>query len=231
MKRLRLISIVVAVILVGGLAIAIYRDREPRYRGRILTEWIQDGEDAYVRFLSRRKDAHETLETETDWQDASRAVKQMAPDVIPVLSKWVQMKNSPPKRELIDWLNRHPIFHFQIPSAEDSHTTAYFGYMLLGSESKPAWPVLIQWTYSTDPERRFWALICLAASKPDKETLVPVLTRLIHAPDKGLQRAASDVFHVQFPQDAEAAGVYRMFPSLRDEKTFLIYPSHRQGKR
>ena len=40
MKRLRIISIVVAVLFPGILAIAILRAREPRYEGRTLTEWV-----------------------------------------------------------------------------------------------------------------------------------------------------------------------------------------------
>jgi len=48
MKRIRLVSILVAVIMLGGLAIVIHRAREPRYQGRTLSQWIKNGESLTI---------------------------------------------------------------------------------------------------------------------------------------------------------------------------------------
>ena len=61
MKRIRLICFLVAVIVLGGLAFAIFRAREPRYEGRTLTEWIEG--------------ADKETKSEAELQAASHAVK------------------------------------------------------------------------------------------------------------------------------------------------------------
>src|ERR1700730_7870815 len=101
MKRIRLIGIVVAVILLGGLAIAIYRAREPRYQGRTLSEWIRDGASALNTFRMNPTANPFHPETDPDWQAASHAVKEIGPDAIPFLLKWVEAKDSARREKLI----------------------------------------------------------------------------------------------------------------------------------
>ena len=141
-------------------------------------------------------------------------MKQIGSNAIPLLLGWVQAEDSALKFKLIVWLREHPSIHLPIKAAADQKWMAYIGFMLLGSEAKPAWPVFIQWTYSTNQSRRFNALYCLIWSKADKETILPVLNRLIHDPDTDLKLFASQAFHFLYPQDAEAAGVYKMFPYI-----------------
>jgi len=53
MKRPRLIRIVlglVVVLVLGCLSLTIFRDKEPRYQGRTLSELIDEGEKASVKF-------------------------------------------------------------------------------------------------------------------------------------------------------------------------------------
>src|SRR5581483_9804615 len=148
MKRLRLIVMVVAVMVMGVVAIACFRAREPRYQGRTLSDWINSVES--------------TQDVDPDRQAASHAIKQMAAEAIPVLLKWVQSANSPQMQKLIDWSQRHPSIHFMLKDAELDREKAYRGFGLLGNEAKPAWPTFIQWTYSTNTERRAWGFWSLA---------------------------------------------------------------------
>jgi hypothetical protein len=207
MKRIRLICFVVAVIVFGGLVFVLYPAKEPSYEGRNLSEWIEDV----------KKSPH----TELEVQAASHALKQMAPDAIPILLKWVQAKDEPAAEiKLKIWLMQLTHSHSRILRSKPVdyiRNDAFFGFQLLGSEAKPAWPVLIQWTSSADKERRLWAFECLAASKPDKETFLPVLTRLFQDPDKQIQEAVAYVYHDQYPQDAETAGVYKVYPFLKNQ--------------
>jgi hypothetical protein len=130
MKRIRLISIVVAVIVLGALAIAIFRAGEPRYQGRTLTEWIES--------------AANNPDSDPERHEAENAVKQMAPDAIPWLLKWAQVRDSLPKAKLIDWLDRHPSLHLQIKGAGYYNYLAASGFQLLGNEAKPVWPILVK---------------------------------------------------------------------------------------
>jgi hypothetical protein len=216
MKRIRLISIVVAVILLGGLAIAVYRDKEPRYQGRTLTEWFHIAESA--------------SETDRDWQNASHAVKQMAPEAIPLLLKDVQAKDSAFKGKMIYWLRENPVINFKIKSADDRRRTVALGFKLLGNEARPVWPVLIQWSFGTNRVDRFWALEFLVQSRPDKETLLPVLIRLIHDQDPSARFHAASICAWLYPQDAEANGVYKMIPLLKTPSTNTTGTHQIRGK-
>jgi|SRR5581483_857434 len=205
MKRIRLIVMVVVVMVIGVVAIACFRAREPRYQGRTLWEWIQAEGYSEQDNAGTRKARH--------------AIKQMAPDAIPVFLKWAQAKDTPFKLKMMIWSSRYPVLHLNPYLAEEYHIMALHGFKVLGSDAKPAWPVLIQWTSAPDADRRVMGLGCLAESKPDKETLLPVLLRLIHDPDKRVQSYSAYILHYNFTQDAEASGVYKLFPEMTNRPT------------
>ncbi len=214
----------------GGLGIVIYRSGEPRYQGRTLTEWIEVGSGANVKLSEQFNVDPEHPESDPAWQEASHAVKQMAPDAIPLLLKWVETEDSPQKKKAISWVRRHTPIHFQVHPAGYYHMKAISGFNLLGQEARPAWPVLIQWTYGTNRTRQLWAFECLAASKPDKEILLPVLTRLLSDPQKMIQVFAADVFHERYPREAAAAGVYKKFPYLTNYPDDQTWTNQIRGK-
>ncbi len=223
-RPIHIVVVLVVVLVLGCMSLAIFRAREPRYQGRTLSEWISDGAGALGTFRAKPNADRFHPETDPDWQVASHAVKQMAPDAIPFLLRWVEAKDPPLKVTVIDWLNHHLSFHMSARSASGDHDVAQLGFWLLGSESKPAWPVLINWTHSTEPDRRLLAFVCLTASKPDQETLMPVLLRMIHDPNKEVQFTASQVCVYMNPQAAEASGVYKMFPVLKKPPTYQPAP-------
>lgn len=207
MKNIRL-SIMVAVLLLGTLAIVIFQEREPSYQGRSLTKWISAGKLAHDKFMSKPNANIGKLESDPDWQCARHAIKQMAPRAIPFLLNWAQETDSPRKVRVIIFFEEHPHCHIKIQPAEDRNDAAQLGFMLLGDEAKPAWPVLIRWIYDTDRQHRLCALSCLARSKPDKQTLAPVLLHLIHNPDNIVQLAASRLMNDLSPQAAVMAVAY-----------------------
>jgi hypothetical protein len=230
MNRLRLISIMVALIVLGALSLAIFRAREPHYQGRTLTEWIEDGKWADVEFMTNPEAGYYYPESDPKCQAARYAVKQMAHSAIPFLLRWSQAKDSRLKEKLIDWMEEHPAVNFKIKPAYEYNKMAFVGFWLLENEGKSAWPTLIQWTYLADSERRFSAFACLANRKTDEETLKPVLLRLIHDPIKRIQYDASFRFQFLYPQDAEAAGVYTMFPQFKGLPTKPPSPIHTRIK-
>ncbi len=222
MKRPRLIRIILVLVLVvvlGCLSLAIFRAREPRYQGRTLSEWIEEGEKAsgkYSMLISSYPqggpDLH-GLEADPDWQRASHAVKHIGYAAVPFLLKWLQADDPPIKKRLIDWLKLHPSLHLRIKSADDYRAKAGVGLWLIGNPRKAGWPGMFFPT-GTIRERRVGVLILLMQSEPDKETFVPLLLALIHDEDESVRQVAAYKFNNLYPKEAEAAGLYKIFPHL-----------------
>jgi hypothetical protein len=205
MNRLRIVTVLALVVVLGCLAFAFFSDREPRDQGRTLCDWIENAQPQFY--------AHGSRETNLVWQNSRQAVKQMAPGAIPFLLKWIQAKDSPLKTHLTLWLRQHPFLHLRITDDDQLHKRAMIGFALLENGGKPAWPTLSQWTESPDPERRFWAFDCLIESQADKETLLPVLKRLSHDPDTLIHDYAARQFRQRYPEEASAAGIANPPPS------------------
>jgi hypothetical protein len=221
MKRIRLISILIAVIVLGGLAIAILRVREPRYQGRTLSEWMESTQprpwNAYNNWaytFSRSPAVNAPT-----WQPASQAVREIGPDAIPFLLRWTHAKDSSLKSKLISWLWKHPTVHVKVMPADYYQNLAITGFTMLGQEARSAWPTLIKSTHGKDWDERYLAMRCLTASRPDKDTLLPVLLRLTHDPDSRIQSSAAFWIHYRFPSDAETNGINTLFPELKDRPT------------
>ena len=205
-KKGVIISITVAVVVLGFLTILFFHDREPRYHGRTLSDWVEDARPQFY--------AHGLRETNILWQNAQRAVKQMGPDAIPFLLKWIQAADPPGKMKLRLWLLRHPFLHLRITGDDERHKQAMIGFALLEGDGKPAWPILVQWTEAPDSERRFWAFDCLIESQADKKTILPVLVRLSRDPNTLIHDYAARQFLWRYPQEAKASGVSQPPPSV-----------------
>ncbi len=218
MKRIRLIGIVIAVIVLGGLAIVIVRAREPRYQGHTLSEWIEStqprpwGAYDHWAYTSSRSPAVNA----PTWPQASNAVCEIGPGSIPFLLRWTHAKDSSLKLKLISWLRKHPTVHLKVMSADYYQNQAITGFTMLGENAKSAWPTLIKSTHAKDWEERYLAMRCLTASRADKDILLPVLLRLTHDPDSRIQSSAAFWIHYRFPSDAETNGITTLFPELKD---------------
>ncbi len=157
MKPGRLIIILLALLLLSFLAFAIFRSKEPRYQGRTLTEWI---ESARWEHLSPYDSDEEVA--------AKRALKQMAPEAIPILLKWLQVKDTPLRLNLAGLVNGHPFLHMRIRYPEELNHDAVVGFELLGADAKPAWPSLIKLSEESNEQYRIYAMECLFETKLPK---------------------------------------------------------------
>ena len=219
MKHARLIIILFAALVLGFLSVALFHNREPRYQGRTLTEWIEDAASANMDNLGAHNGDMHSLTNDPTWQAASRAVKQMASDAIPWLLKSLQIRDSSLKRKMAYWLEAHPSLHFQIRRDFEYNGTAVQGLILLGDDASAAWPVLIQLTQSSDANVRRHALMALAEAKFDKEIWLSVLTRSIHDPVESVRKWAALMYFKRFPEEAKAAGALEISPLLKKLET------------
>lgn len=190
MKRARIV-IVLVVLVLGCLSFALFHSREPRYEGRKLSDWLG------TQVIGDMRRGPE------QWQETNRAVERIGTNAIPFLLKWVLLKDTPAKQKTIAWLDQHPSFHIRIEPAYYYHAMAHLGFRLLGNDAKAARPALIGWTSDADPERRFWALRCLVATKPDRETIIPVLRRAIYDPTEPIQMEVASAIGQLHLEDVE----------------------------
>jgi HEAT repeat protein len=212
MKRARIVIVFVLVVVLGCLAFAVFHSREPRYQGKTLTEWIQSGEKADIQFSVTTGGQMNYEQFDPSWQETSHALKQMAPDAIPILLRWTQAKDSAVKKSIVRLSNKFGFFRLHFKRAIEYRSMAVFGFRLLGDDAKPAWPALTKLIADKDSGIRNWAVQCLAASVHDKETLVQILLRGVKNPDPGVQSTAKWWLYNLYPKDAEAAGIYKALP-------------------
>ena len=160
MNRTRVIRIVLVLVAVLGLlGFTISRGGEPRYQNRTLTEWLRDVEPPLsYREIVLPRDKEIIAQFNASWQTSSNAVKQIGTNAVPYLLKWVKDSDSPLRENLSAWLDEHPLLHFKVKSANECYGLAMTGFGILGSDAKPAWPALIQWTSSIRLHRRYFAV-------------------------------------------------------------------------
>lgn len=220
--RIRIIGIVLAVGLLGWLIVAVVGQIEPRYQGRTLTHWIDDAQTA-IRYCPDP----EHPESEPAWRASQAAVKTMGKKTLPFLLRWTQAKDSPLKMKVIRLLRTKSWVHLDLRDpALRRHLSAMFGFLLLGSDARSAMPALIAMTKDEDREHRFWGFYCLAVTRPDRETLVPVAVRLLRDPDAQIKEDAAQTLFGLYPQEAKKLGVCEMFPELCNPPTNVVIHTH-----
>ena len=184
MTRRRVILLVLALLLAAGTVAYLCIPSEPRYEGRSLSSWIDTGLNSY-----------RSVPGSEEWQAANNAVVQIGTNGIPWLLKWASTKDSKTQSTTISWINSCLPLHFHFSSDRQRKARAILGFKCLGPAAGPAWPIFIQWTLDKhDPARRRLGLECLAATKPDHETILPVLHRMFDDPDKDVRVCATSIF-------------------------------------
>jgi len=217
MKFSRICSIT-AVAAVATVTTILWLNREPRYQGITLSEWITQADTAYE--MSRGQAIEDPK-----WQASSQAVQAIGTRAVPWLVKWASDGDARTTNSMLAWLDQHALFRSQVRNTARSDVKAVVGLRLLGEQSKCTWPAFNKWTYSKSPARRLLGLVYLTSANADKATLKPVLTRLLNDPDPQVKMRAAYQFHFYFPQDAAAAGVYRLFPAFQGMQTIQSRPA------
>jgi hypothetical protein len=195
MKRKTVMIILLSVIALGAMAAWIYHNREPRYGGLTLSAWID--EEINVQFEANGDS--QSYESDPKWRAATNAVYQIGPHAIPWLLQWSNAKDSQVKTKVVAWANSHPRLHLHLRSARDRRGEADIGFILLKDRAKPAWPVFVQWVSSADPEIRIRGWDFLIYTGADRETMTPVIRRVMHGSDAKLQELAVEAVRDRYP--------------------------------
>ncbi|MDB6022564.1 MAG: repeat protein [Pedosphaera sp.] len=212
MKRLRPIAIVGVVLSLGWLMFPFAEPKEPSYQGRRLSEWITDYETGVSGVIIGQKRV-EVM------RSARHAVKAIGTNAIPTLLQWLQATNSPKKVTLNKLLDKQSLIHFRFRGAGDWQLMAAEGFNLLGNDAEPAVPALTQLLGSED--KNLWARVwdCFFLIEQDKKILSPIILQLLHNQNVNIRFGAADYLSKVHKDEAEKAGIYKMFPELKPPTT------------
>jgi hypothetical protein len=212
MKRLRIILISLAVLLVGVLVLCLVQPKEPSYQGRKLSEWLRY-------YYESGWDLDKFADVGASTRASEHAVKEIGTNAIPALLRWLKTKASPIKIKLNSLLDRQSVISFRFKTTNDWSKLAECGFLMLGDDAMPAVPALVRLSNSQDEKQREHALLCILYIDKDKKRLLPVLLQLFRSPTNDLTSTLAQYLDSNYPNDAERAGVYKMFPDLKPSTT------------
>jgi hypothetical protein len=213
-KHLRISIFALALLLAAIAIVYLCIPKEPRYQGRSLSQWLYQAQSSFNYSGGRSG-------SDPQWQSASNALQNIGTNALPLLLKWISAKDSRQKAALISWINSCHFLHWYFPTAAEHREAACYGFLLLKDKAKPAWPSLVQHTYDKESTVRTASFLSLLASKADRNTVMPLCSRLIKDTEGDVHFNTAYWFHYYHPEDAEAAGAYRLYPQLRNEPTIL----------
>jgi hypothetical protein len=167
-KRSRTIVAILLGILFCWLVWKIVSPSEPAYQGRRLTLWLEQ----YRKFFVAR-DADGRKQRD----EAEKALREIGTNGLPSLLAMVGKRDSPLKRKLTTWASKQKLVPIRLPTPDDYHSLASFGFAALRSTAKPAVPSLIVLLKDRDADVQACAANCLAPIGPDAEEAVPALVQ------------------------------------------------------
>lgn len=144
MKRLRLILILLAVVVLAGVVLVLVQPTEPKYKGRTLT--------SYLRGPWKQIDGPQT--ENPHFAPDEEAIRAIGTNGIPTLLRLIQAHDPPWKAKAIDWLNNQKLVQMDILDARNKRQLGLLGFLLLGDLALPATQNLLELTKNGDPQVR-----------------------------------------------------------------------------
>ena len=145
------VRIALLLLLLTGLAVGAYftfRSTEPEFEGKRLSEWLRE--------LEALPDV-----ASSNWNEASRAVRQIGTNAIPALLKMLEVTDSKWKLQTVDWLQETMSVDLTETLANVHNRRALLGFRLLGHSAAPAVPRLEALVAKSNPQIASQALAAL----------------------------------------------------------------------
>jgi HEAT repeat protein len=162
---------------VGGIAWLVLRPREPEYKGKPLSGWLED------------TDAYDPTKT----QAATEAVRQIGTDAIPELRRMLRARDTPFKLKLIALVRQQHFFKVRHTSATILQLRGVRGFGALGPEGRLAVPELIlMYNKNSFSDFRMAIATALGDIGPGAAEAVPSLARGTRGTDKICSLCAVD---------------------------------------
>jgi hypothetical protein len=171
--------------------------KEPSINGLTLTDWLEKYIDVEGRDAGFPK-------VQANNNECRNAVRAMGTNSIPCVLAWIQMEDTPIRKQITRALNMVlPIKH-RLSLSEDRNRIGGLGFKLLGEEGQSAIPGLIELTKSNNPRVRLCALQCLWVVGASNPILLPVIERTKNDPDQRVQiYSRALAVEMQFRPEAE----------------------------
>ena len=201
MKRVRVIVIVMTVLLLGWLAVHLALNREPRYEGRSLTDWLVDYDRSFMSALTQSDDVPNAFAV---MSASTNALRQIGTNAVPFLLKKMAMNNGGKKR-LNRLLDKQSWIKFRFA---DQRSLSESGFKILNKDAASAIPALAKIAKHPDPAVRSSALFSLYYAGAKRELLLPLLLESVHNHQVPLNGDAY-LLNKLYPEEAKQAGVYQ----------------------
>ena len=165
-------ALAMALILVlGGVVWMALPPRKLIYEGRNLDAWLE----MYIG----------SPEGGADELKAERAVRIIGTNALSVYIEWLGKTNSVLKARAIALIRKQSVFHFNIYDDDEHRLMARFGLGILGSETAPAVPALIDLLKNTDDsEAQGEVVMALGRIGPVADAAVPALIQCLNGTNR-----------------------------------------------
>jgi hypothetical protein len=179
-KRWRILIIIVTVLFAGWIALHLAGEREPRFQGRRLADWLdQYGTNRW----SRGHDGELQKEAET-------AIHQIGTNGIPIYLKMIADRGSLVKMKLLTNTPRSWLTTLHIPplgnyqhQLDDRRRLGAYGFAALGQEATPGVPGLIALLKDNHYDVRYCSVFALRCLGPVASNALPALLVCLKDPD------------------------------------------------
>jgi HEAT repeats len=186
MKRhWKTIGAVFALALVAVLSVVLLQSREPAYKGKALSAWLQDWDNSFgPPGTPFRPELVNLIEN---------AIRQMGSNAVPSLRSMLRTRDTGLRQKVVAYCSKRPWIpiHFR-PPAYRLHIRGMFGIRALGAVGKPAIPELVALLSSQDWTIRAWAAGALGKIGRDANAAMSNLTMSLGDKDEHVRQAACD---------------------------------------
>jgi hypothetical protein len=206
-KRFRVLLLLMAIFCLAFLTLRPSQPRpEPSYDGQTLTQCLH----MYLGL------AHMTAETFTpdrlNDEDTTKAIRAMGTNCIPSLLEMMDAPEVPHADQINRVLSRLPGITYRIRDPGSNWIYGTFGFVALDTMGNSAEPELLKILKSNHGTKSRFALLGLAAVSTNKHLLLPLLLKDYNDHHDYM---IAWYLHKRFPEEAEKAGVYKLFPKYQ----------------
>lgn len=193
MKRNRIVIVcVLTVLAVVGIATYAFRQRQPVYQGKSLSEWL-------VEASTGRWPRQSSV-------PADEAIRQIGTNAFPTISRLLHSRDSALKSKLINFFNRQSFVRIHITTQRDRHMRAIAACYALGPVAKPLVPEMAKALKHMDeqPFAEQW----LKELGPDAEAAIPALVEILRDKKNSTRfMAAQNLAHIAIHRREEVLPV------------------------
>jgi HEAT repeats len=194
-RRRIALTVLVAIFITAGLLALLFVNREPVYRGKKLSVWLENYyKDPGI----------------GDYGQADQAVCELGTKGLPTLLDMVAARDSRFKIELEKWLKKLGAKNFRFVRANTLHIRAVHAFRALRERGRPAIPELAK--LLEKPDTADCAAKCLAVIGDEA---VPLISAAATSPDSRVRMGAADGTR-HLSESGKRAIVPHLLPLLRD---------------